>query len=74
MSNEQEMWTIFDRPADYPDHFVARKFIGVQGQCVPTNEFRFAKSLAEIRETIPWGLMCFVRHPSDPPQVVETWL
>ncbi len=31
-------------------------------------------SLDELRAILPPGLTCLARHPSDPPEIVETWL
>ena len=74
MSEAMEMWTIYDHPHDYPDHFVARKFIGVNGEPCPTGTWKYAKTLDAVRDMIPWGLMCFPRQPGDHPTVVETWM
>lgn len=68
-----EMWIVYDHPADYPEHFVARKWTAKAGAAVATMEYRFAKTLDEIRQAIPQGLHRFPRNEQDEPQVVETW-
>lgn len=67
------IWTIYERPADYPDLFVARLFIGGK----PSAKALFGRTLDEVRavltHTYP-GLFCIPRDPRDEPQIVETWL
>jgi len=71
MANNFYAWTIFDRPSDFPNCFVARKFCWDK----PTDEFLTADTLEEIRKLIP---ACFDtridRYPDDHSSVVETWI
>lgn len=64
------IWTIYDHPTDYPDKFVARKFILDK----PTSEVIIADTLEELREMLPLGLSCFNRSVTDDPVIVETWM
>jgi hypothetical protein len=65
------LWTIYDRPSDYPDSFVARKFIVDR----PTDEVIVRDTLAEVREAIgSRALVRIERSPSDDPKIVEVWL
>jgi hypothetical protein len=64
-----EIWTIYDHPTDYPDCFVARKFLNDQ----PTDTVLFAPTLARIREMIPQGLFPLARFKEDDPVIVESW-
>lgn len=64
------LWTIYDRPSDYPESFVARKFI-----VLPTDEVIVRDTLAEVREAIgSRALVRIERSPLDDPKIVEVWL
>ena len=64
------LWTVYDHPPDYPDHFVARLF----ADGVETNVGFLADTLEALRDKLPPGLYPLARSPSDPPSIVETWL
>lgn len=74
MTEPLTTWTLYDHPADFPDGFVARKFIGDQ----PTDEFVVAGSLDDIRRLVrnlaEPGAVCFPRDPTDDPAIIETWI
>lgn len=73
MSEPLSLWTVYSHPKDYPDDFVARKFLGD----APTAEHIKAPTLQELRRKlrdIAPGLACIQRHPTDEPQIVEVWL
>ena len=67
------MWTIYDHPRDFPDHFVMRR------GSVDASGIRFQEiggiydTLESARADVPLGLACITRHPSDDPVIVETW-
>jgi hypothetical protein len=65
------IWTVYDHPRDYPEGFIARKFLSEQ----PTSETITAATLDEIREAM-WqrGLTPLHRSPNDDPVIVETWI
>jgi hypothetical protein len=67
-------YTIFDKPLDYPENVVLRKFIIKCGEVIPTNEIHVCKSIDEARKFISYGLHRFDRHVNDPFAIVETWL
>ena len=69
------MWTIHDRPLDYPDAFVVRRCFIVRGVGEPLFDVvpRLASSLAEARDFVPHGLFCQPRQEGDDPFIVETW-
>jgi len=67
-------WTIYDHPRDYPDCFVARRWLTRNKQVIQTNDVLAAPTLDEIRALIPPGLVCFARHGLEDPAVVEVWL
>lgn len=67
------MWTIYEKPADYPAMFVARLFIMDQ----PTGFVLVGPSLHNVREFIHRaspGLTRLPPSPGDHPTVIETWL
>ena len=68
------MWTVYDRPADHPDGFIARRFeVGRQGPAATGDTL--TGELDEIRRVF-WsvGLMKLSRQDGDQPQIVETWV
>jgi hypothetical protein len=71
---EQEglsIWTIYDHPTDYPDCFVARRFVYDK----PTNDIVTSNNLEYLRAImIKSGLICFLRSPDDDPIIIESWL
>jgi hypothetical protein len=68
-------YTIYDHPLDCPEKFVVRQFVVATGpDPVPGPIVAETETLAEAREAIPRGLICFPRQPGDDPVIVETWL
>lgn len=66
-----DMWTIYDKPKDYPDVFVARRFILDQA----TKDMFIGRTLDEIRQPFQLaGFACMKRAETDDPVIVETWL
>jgi hypothetical protein len=69
------MWTIYDHPRDYPQHFVARKWEIWLGMAIPTTEIVKAEDLPTLRALFESkGLVVIDRQADDDPVVVETWL
>lgn len=68
------MWTVYQRPRDYPAQFVARLWKIGPGTFQSTDEILLAETLAEIRAMLPPGLMCLQRLTDDDPCIVEVWL
>lgn len=69
-------WCVYQNPADYPNLFVARKWL-IKLPPEPTNELIVRTTLDEVRRMIirrdPW-MMCMGRQPGDDPVIVEVWL
>ena len=67
-------WTVYDRPKDHPDGFIARRFeVGHDGPVAAADTL--TGSLEEIREMLSKaGLLKISRQPEDEPQIVENWL
>ena len=69
------MWTIYERPKDYPCGFVARMFEIGSGQPKPTAKTIKSIDLDPIQEKlINAGLTCIPRSEEDEPQIVENWV
>lgn len=70
-------WTIYNRPSDHPEKFVARCFAMIRGtpEPQPTDNFITSPTLKAIRMVLRMaGLACIPRTEGDEPQIVETWL
>jgi hypothetical protein len=76
ISNSLALWTIYDHPRDYPNHFVARKFVvGASGSMVVTSEVIVADEANALRQImLKRGLTCLSRDPRDDPKILETWI
>lgn len=79
------MWTIYERPRDYPESYVAREWMGVAGRTGAAKTCLTAPTLDAIRDALDahlraigrGGLAMLVRMPrhfEDDPRIVETWL
>jgi len=67
------IWTIYDRPKDHPEGFIARRF-EVGKETVATAD-TLVGELEELRSGF-WkaGLMKLSRQDGDEPQIVESWV
>ena len=70
MKEKVTLWTVYKHPRDYPDKFVARKFVLDK----PTSEILIGNTLEEIRTLLPKGLTRMERDENDKPVIVETWI
>ncbi len=68
------LFTIYEKPRDYPDEWVVREWKIIKGEAVPTKGCERAATLEEARRAIPSGLVCIALSESDDPVIVETWL
>lgn len=66
--------TIYEKPLDYPNGFIARVWDGEGPK--PTNTVTMRFSLEEIREDIKAAgfRVIFPRAEGDEPHIVETWM
>jgi hypothetical protein len=68
------LWTIYDRPLDHPDGFLARRHESGETFKGPTSD-AFTGDLETLRQTFRRaGLTVIPREPNDDPRIVETWL
>lgn len=68
------MWTIFEHPLDYPEHFVVRRFTVTRRGPVPDPYCTVVNNLIEARLCVPPDCTLFARDPRDHPSIVETWM
>lgn len=74
-SSDLSIWTIYEKPRDYPQSYVARRWITQPGGLmIATTDVLIAPSLGMVRRLLPPGLSLFSRQPGDEPCIVETWL
>jgi len=71
--NALQMWVITEKALECCDLFVARLHLITAGTIIQTDTFHRADSLQAVRRMIPQGLVMLTRHPTDAPDVVETW-
>lgn len=65
------LWTIYDKPTDYPGLYVARKFT-LAG---PTATTMTSEDLDALRNALArMGLARIARSPEDDPVIIETWI
>lgn len=69
------VYTIYDHPKDYPDHFVVRRKKIANGFPETDGSFlKFAETLDLARLHIPAGLYRMERDVSDYPSIVESYI
>lgn len=74
--NEEHLviWAIYDHPKDYPDHYIARKWLVTKEGSKPTEVILADVNLESLRKCLPAGLYCLPRQENDDPVLIETWL
>lgn len=74
-NNALVMWTVYDHPTDFPNNYVARKFMVTKGRAIATEEIILCPDLEALREQLEQlGLVPLKRDPHDDAKIVETWL
>lgn len=68
------LWTVYGRPLDHADRYVARLWAMVNGVMMPTNQIIRANTLEALRAQLPPGLHMIPRDPGDDPVIVENWI
>lgn len=70
-------YTIYERPSDFPEWFVVRKWNVTAGGFDPDLAQWICETLDEAREIIAGELVggfCVPRSTEDDPVIVETWM
>jgi len=68
-----EQWVVYDRPADYPTGFIARRWEITRGYVHWTADSIKGDTLQAVRRKLPRGLVKLTRAPEDDPRIVEAW-
>jgi hypothetical protein len=69
-----EQWVVYERPLDYPRHFVVRKHEIGRGWTRATHDVHLADSLINARRLVPAGFARIPRCSDDDPHIVEVWV
>lgn len=72
--NTLSSWTVYEKPLDYPDKYVARLWYTNAHGIFHTNRIVIGDSLEAVRAQMPAGMRPIPRWPGDEPQIVEIWL
>ena len=77
MSDDSEalsIWVIYDHPADYPDVYIARRWVAYGPNAGPREAIGSSR-LDVLRSTLERrGLIRMDRLPADDPVILETWM
>lgn len=75
MMEELVQYVIYERPTDYPDSFVVRRFQIKRGGHITydVEPHSVSATLSEARATIPPGQVCLARSEDDDPRIREVW-
>lgn len=69
------IWTVYEKPSDFPDSFVVRRYWVTGGEVLHDSAPRaITSTLESARVLIPAGLVRMPRQPADDPAIVEVWL
>lgn len=70
------LWTVYDRPKDYPNSFVARRFLIDAYGAKPTESIIISDNLRVLRNILAYEmhLTCLNREQGDDPNIVESWI
>jgi hypothetical protein len=73
MAEGLEVFAIYDRPKDYPDSYVVRRWVGEQADREP---LAVAPSIEMARQALPKdrGLSRMRPFAGDDPVILEVWL
>ena len=71
-----DMWTVYERPSDYPDSYVARRFEVHRDGVRATGSIVISDDLENLRNLLEeMGLSGpLTRSEEDESRIVETWL
>lgn len=73
-----EHYVIYERPKDYPDKFVVRRWVIKAGNeeeaLIADKAAVLVNTLEQARAVVPQGLYRIPRAQEDDPVIVETWI
>ena len=67
------VWTIYERPSDYPECYVVRPH-AIRNGPYALDFVLTAPTLKALRAMLPVGLTRLSRDESDDPVIVESWV
>lgn len=77
MNDELSMYVVYEKPTDYPDQIIVRRFVARLGQPVPMELVYRGEDISAARRTI-LGLapsaIRFGRDASDARAIFECWI
>lgn len=69
------IWTIYERPSDYPDRYIARKFILDRSKHRATESVIISTDIEELRTHFRrLRLVCLSRGEKDDKVILESWI
>lgn len=72
--NALTIWTIYEKPKDFPNSLVARRWKISAGGKKATDCIIIGQTLEEVRNLLPYGLTIVPRETNDDPCIVESWI
>lgn len=72
-----DIWVLYDHPKDYPQHYVARKWVHFDNNTdyTPTKDVMVSDDLMVLRTALnSRGFVQTTRQPGDEPQIMEVWI
>lgn len=73
MTDTFPMWVIYERPRDFPDGFIVRRW-DINGPDPIPGPAYAEPTLEAARRHVPPGLVRLPRFENDEPHIVEAWL
>lgn len=68
-------YVIYEKPSDFPFHFVVRRYaINGMGEVKANENAMMYTTLEAARRDIPRGKVCVPANPLDDKVIVETWI
>jgi hypothetical protein len=73
---ELELWTVYDHPSDFPQCYVARRFVVTGGtEARATEDVMVSVDVETIRDELrSRGFISLRRDDRDDPKIIETWV
>ncbi len=71
------IYTIYDHPTDYPEHFVVRRaVINNEGNIIPDEKLHLQTNSLEMIHAIMQsdGLVFMGKHPNDDEKIIGTYI
>lgn len=74
MHNSLIIWVVYYNEVGYPGKYILRPFRIKAGVSFPLAKMLVLDSLEEARDVIPLGLTRVEPDPTDPKEIVESWI